>query len=93
MYWITSNLVTLVQNYLIYNHGPGKRDSTPDAAGKLAKFKPASPGKNRVEEFQDQRLNAYGSNGREQDQNGLEGDAAVQASKVNKRKRRKKKKR
>ena len=27
MYWITSNLVTLVQNYLIYNHGPGKRSS------------------------------------------------------------------
>jgi YidC/Oxa1 family membrane protein insertase len=25
MYWITSNLVTLVQNYLIYNHGPGKK--------------------------------------------------------------------
>lgn len=25
MYWITSNLVTLVQNYLIYHHGPGKR--------------------------------------------------------------------
>jgi YidC/Oxa1 family membrane protein insertase len=27
MYWITSNLVTLVQNYLIYNYGPGKRSS------------------------------------------------------------------
>jgi len=25
MYWITSNLVTLVQNYLIYNYGPGKK--------------------------------------------------------------------
>lgn len=25
MYWITSNLVTLIQNYLIYNHGPGKK--------------------------------------------------------------------
>lgn len=25
MYWITSNLVTLVQNYLIYFHGPGKK--------------------------------------------------------------------
>src|ERR671932_1473487 len=25
MYWITSNLVTLVQNYVIYNHGPGRR--------------------------------------------------------------------
>ena len=28
MYWISSNLVTLVQNYLIYNHGPGKKSST-----------------------------------------------------------------
>lgn len=25
VYWITSNLVTLVQNYLIYNHGPGRK--------------------------------------------------------------------
>ena len=25
MYWITSNVVTLVQNYVIYNHGPGKK--------------------------------------------------------------------
>lgn len=25
MYWITSNLVTLVQNYVIYNYGPGKK--------------------------------------------------------------------
>jgi YidC/Oxa1 family membrane protein insertase len=31
IYWITSNLVTLVQNYLIYNHGPGRR--SPIAAG------------------------------------------------------------
>lgn len=29
MYWITSNLVTLVQNYVIYNHGPGKKSPTP----------------------------------------------------------------
>src|SRR5215210_5457240 len=25
MYWITSNLVTLGQNYVIYNYGPGKK--------------------------------------------------------------------
>lgn len=25
VYWITSNLVTLVQNYVIYHHGPGKK--------------------------------------------------------------------
>ena len=27
VYWITSNLVTLVQNYAIYNFGPGKKKS------------------------------------------------------------------
>ena len=25
VYWITSNLMTLGQNYVIYNHGPGKK--------------------------------------------------------------------
>jgi YidC/Oxa1 family membrane protein insertase len=25
MYWITSNLMTLGQNYVIYNYGPGKK--------------------------------------------------------------------
>jgi YidC/Oxa1 family membrane protein insertase len=25
VYWTTSNLVTLGQNYVIYNHGPGKK--------------------------------------------------------------------
>ena len=25
MYWITSNLVTLGQNYVIYNYGPGRK--------------------------------------------------------------------
>ena len=32
VYWVTSNLVTLVQNYVIYNHGPGRR--TPETVGK-----------------------------------------------------------
>jgi YidC/Oxa1 family membrane protein insertase len=27
MYWITSNLVTLVQNLVIYNYGPGKKST------------------------------------------------------------------
>ncbi len=36
MYWITSNLVTLVQNYAIYNYGPGRRPpaGTDRSAGK-----------------------------------------------------------
>ena len=33
VYWITSNLVTLVQNYVIYNFGPGKKKPpAPDAS-------------------------------------------------------------
>lgn len=36
MYWITSNLVTLVQNYLIYNHGPGKRSPDTDEKRKAS---------------------------------------------------------
>ena len=34
MYWITSNLVTLVQNYVIYNHGPGRKTSDSKATAK-----------------------------------------------------------
>ncbi|HZY66391.1 MAG TPA: YidC/Oxa1 family membrane protein insertase [Rubrobacteraceae bacterium] len=37
VYWITSNIVTLVQNYAIYNFGPGKkkpRDPTSSSAQK-----------------------------------------------------------
>ncbi len=30
VYWITSNLVTLAQNYLIYNQGPAKKSSDSD---------------------------------------------------------------
>lgn len=52
MYWITSNLVTLVQNYLIYNHGPGKKvpvapdkeKATPQAQPKLEKDREPSNG-------------------------------------------------
>jgi YidC/Oxa1 family membrane protein insertase len=43
MYWITSNLVTLIQNYLIYNHGPGKKvPVAPDKEKASAKSKPKS---------------------------------------------------
>src|ERR687890_988157 len=37
MYWITSNLMTLGQNYVIYNYGPGKK--TPGTEKKEAKDK------------------------------------------------------
>ncbi|MBA2692215.1 MAG: membrane protein insertase YidC [Rubrobacter sp.] len=38
VYWITSNVVTFVQNYAIYNYGPGKKSATepskPDSGDK-----------------------------------------------------------
>lgn len=76
VYWITSNLVTLVQNYVIYNHGPGRKKSEATGAPKERNLATAS----RVTE-----LNGQGS---EQSP----GDAAARAAKVAKRKRRKKKK-
>lgn len=34
VYWITSNIVTLVQNYVIYNHGPGRKSPAPNTSSK-----------------------------------------------------------
>ena len=55
MYWITSNLVTLVQNYLIYNHGPGKKAPVaPD-------LEKTSQGKAKIEKNQDVSTTSNGS--------------------------------
>lgn len=43
MYWITSNLVTLVQNYLIYNHGPGKKSPVVASQPRVDTGKDSSP--------------------------------------------------
>jgi YidC/Oxa1 family membrane protein insertase len=75
MYWITSNLMTLGQNYVIYNYGPGRKK--PDSEKSDAKGK-GSPGN--------------GSDGKQTSQNNTQEDAAKQAAKIAKRKRRKKKK-
>src|ERR671912_2154745 len=75
MYWITSNLMTLGQNYVIYNYGPGKK--TPGSEKSEAKGK-GSQGK--------------GSDSKETPQKVSQEDAAKQAAKIAKRKRRKKKK-
>jgi YidC/Oxa1 family membrane protein insertase len=75
MYWITSNLMTLGQNYVIYNYGPGRKK--PDSEKSEAKGK-GSPGN--------------GSDGKQTSQNNTQEDAAKQAAKIAKRKRRKKKK-
>jgi YidC/Oxa1 family membrane protein insertase len=75
MYWITSNLMTLGQNYVIYNHGPGRK--RPGTEKSEAKGK-GSQGK--------------ASDGKETPQKDTQEDAAKQAAKIAKRKRRKKKK-
>ena len=77
MYWITSNLVTLVQNYVIYNYGPGKK--TPDNT------KGADTGKLKT-------TNQPVRDGGAQPYSNTQEDAAKQAAKIAKRKRRKKKK-
>jgi YidC/Oxa1 family membrane protein insertase len=80
VYWITSNLVTLSQNYIIYHHGPGRRSPTPETRDTSAKTGVSSKGA-RAPEGSQQTNGESGSP-----------DAAAQAAKVAKRKRRKKKK-
>ncbi len=84
VYWITSNLVTLVQNYVIYHHGPGRkpsgesaRGSASQSAGTSAKGSTASPKTRATDESQ---------------ATDTAEDPAARAAKVAKRKRRKKKK-
>lgn len=82
VYWITSNLVTLVQNYLIYHHGPGK--------------KPTDGGSNGSKVDKNTSAGDPGSspnrNGSRKEGNASPVDSATNAAKVAKRKRRKKKK-
>ena len=80
MYWITSNLVTLVQNFVIYNYGPGKKTSGDRKGTENGKSK-ATAG-----ERQDQDSSSELTSASNQE------DAAKQAAKIAKRKRRKKKK-
>jgi YidC/Oxa1 family membrane protein insertase len=78
VYWITSNLMTLGQNFVIYNYGPGRKstDGTKDA----------DSGKSKAADGQ--ALNSGGEQSSELSQE----EIAKQAAKVAKRKRRKKKK-
>jgi YidC/Oxa1 family membrane protein insertase len=81
VYWITSNLVTLVQNYLIYNHGPGRKSSETGDKSATAAGEP--------------RTNAGASKGgpaASGSENGSTEDPAAKAAKAAKRRRRKKKK-
>lgn len=88
VYWITSNLVTLIQNYLIYHHGPGKRPPGWQPASIFPGFGGSGNGA-RAPENPRQTDNGSGSQGPQATAN----DAAAQAAKSAKRKRRKKKKR
>ena len=87
VYWITSNLVTLVQNYVIYNHGPGRR---PPGSEPVSLFPRVSEGNGSG--APEDRVQANGGSGGQGTQAAADG-AAAQAAKVAKRKRRKKKKR
>jgi YidC/Oxa1 family membrane protein insertase len=80
MYWITSNLVTLVQNYVIYNYGPGRK-----ATGGT---KGTGGGKPKASSTNESARSAGGVSPSGSNQE----DAAKQAAKIAKRKRRKKKK-
>ena len=84
VYWITSNLVTLVQNYVIYHHGPGRKSSGDKPQATNAQSAGAS---SRDGGASTQASATSGS----QDSDSAE-DATARAAKVAKRKRRKKKK-
>src|SRR5215204_5958290 len=94
MYWITSNLVTLVQNYVIYNFGPGRRPAEKRAlsggfgrAGATAEAGNGASGSRSSE-----RGSEIGGSDRQTSSEGDNG-ASAQAAKSAKRKRRRKKKR
>ena len=92
MYWITSNLVTLGQNYVIYNHGPGRKPPEERAkSGGSGHAGGPSGGGNGVRSPRD----GSGSKGGGINGQGSpsEGSAVAQAAKQGKRKRRRKKKR
>jgi YidC/Oxa1 family membrane protein insertase len=92
VYWITSNLVTLVQNYVIYYHGPGRRPPGWEPQSLFPKLSGSGDGGNgaRAPENRRQEDDGSGSQGPQATANG---DAAAQAAKSAKRRRRKKKKR
>jgi membrane protein insertase Oxa1/YidC/SpoIIIJ len=94
MYWIPSNLVTLVQNYLIYNHGPGKKSPTREAiVGKVAKLnEPGNGGTGASKASAVREQESSASDGWKAAQGDVSNNAA-QAAKLAKRKRRRKKKR
>jgi YidC/Oxa1 family membrane protein insertase len=91
VYWITSNLVTLIQNYAIYHHGPGRRPPGSEPTSIFPRWGTGDGGNGAsAPESRRQTGNGSGSQGSKATANG---DAAAQAAKTAKRRRRKKKKR
>jgi YidC/Oxa1 family membrane protein insertase len=82
VYWITSNLVTLVQNFVIYNYGPGKK--TPEAA-------PDKNGSKSADRAAPQSSKNGSSNDEQNDSDGAV-TSIGQSARAAKRRRRKKKK-
>jgi YidC/Oxa1 family membrane protein insertase len=92
VYWITSNLVTLVQNYVIYYHGPGRRPPGSEPINIFPRLGGTGDGGNGARASESRRGSGNGSSSQES-QATANGDAAAQAAKTAKRRRRKKKKR
>ena len=91
VYWITSNLVTLVQNYVIYHHGPGKRPPGFEPTSIFPKLGTGDGG-NGASAPESRRQTGNGADS-QKSQATENGDTAAQAAKTAKRRRRKKKKR
>jgi YidC/Oxa1 family membrane protein insertase len=93
VYWITSNVVTLVQNYVIYHHGPGRRPPGFEPSSIFPRLGGAGDGGGNWGRAPEKRRESSGESGSEDAQATSNGDAAARAAKTAKRRRRKKKKR
>ncbi len=89
VYWITSNLVTLTQNYIIYHHGPGRRPPGSESGGVFSRTGGTGNGGNGARRPENRPQTNGGSGGSASQ---ASTDGAAQAAKSAKRKRRKKKK-
>src|ERR687890_407436 len=82
VYWITSNLVTLVQNYVIYHHGPGRRPPGWEPQSLFPKLGGSSDG-DRAPDNSRQTGGGSGSQGQQATANG---DGAAKSAKRRRRK-------
>jgi YidC/Oxa1 family membrane protein insertase len=94
MYWITSNLVTLVQNYVIYNHGPGtKPPEDRTRSGSAGHAVRSSDGADGVRSPRGRSTSNGDGASKQTLSSGRDDGASAQAARSAKRKRRRKKKR